>query len=94
MQNLSSIMKKEDRFFVGLDTDSSYKDSSIILNAYNGEVETNFTLNIVSSLSKKFSLNCDKNDFKYEVKWNEENQRIDMGIICIRSHIIKCTIDN
>jgi L-histidine Nalpha-methyltransferase len=80
LNNLSSIMKKDDRLLIGFDR---IKDREVLQNAYDDSkgITAKFNLNILDRIN--FELNADFNlsSFDHFAKFNEEKSRIEMHLV-------------
>ncbi len=77
LQKISSIMKKDDLFFIGLDL---IKDKKVLENAYDDSqgVTANFNLNVLSRINNELHANFDLSQFAHHSLYNEKEQRIEM----------------
>jgi L-histidine Nalpha-methyltransferase len=77
LQKISSIMKKNDLFFIGLDL---VKDKEVLENAYDDSqgVTASFNLNVLSRINDELHANFDLSQFVHHSQYNERKQRIEM----------------
>jgi dimethylhistidine N-methyltransferase len=77
LQKISSIMKSDDLFFIGLDL---VKDKKVLENAYDDSkgVTASFNLNILSRINDELHANFDLSQFAHHSVYNENKQRIEM----------------
>jgi dimethylhistidine N-methyltransferase len=77
LQKISSIMKTNDLFFIGLDL---VKDKEVLENAYDDSqgITASFNLNILSRINDELDANFVPSQFAHHSKYNEKEQRIEM----------------
>jgi dimethylhistidine N-methyltransferase len=77
LQKISSIMKNNDLFFIGLDL---VKDKVVLENAYDDSkgITANFNLNVLSRINEELNANFDLSHFAHHSLYNEKEQRIEM----------------
>jgi len=77
LQKISSIMKDNDMFFIGLDL---VKDKEVLENAYDDSKGTtaSFNLNILSRINDELNANFALSQFVHHSQYNEKEQRIEM----------------
>jgi len=77
LQKISSIMKNNDLFFIGLDL---VKDKVVLENAYDDSkgITANFNLNVLSRINDELNANFDLSQFTHHSLYNEKEQRIEM----------------
>jgi len=77
LQKISSIMKNNDLFFIGLDL---VKDKVVLENAYDDSkgITANFNLNVLSRINEELNANFDLSHFAHYSLYNEKEQRIEM----------------
>jgi len=77
LQKISSIMKNNDLFFIGLDL---VKDKEVLENAYDDSkgITSNFNLNILSRINDELNANFVLSQFAHHSLYNEKEQRIEM----------------
>jgi dimethylhistidine N-methyltransferase len=77
LQKISSIMKNNDLFFIGLDL---VKDKKVLENAYDDSqgVTASFNLNVLSRINDELHANFDLSQFVHHSLYNERKQRIEM----------------
>jgi len=86
MRRFYNILTEKDYLICGFDTNMEYKDKSIIESAYNDAnlVTATFILNVLTHIKRIYNLTINEDDFKYLGFYDEENSRIDMGLVCKR----------
>jgi len=77
LQKISSIMKHNDLFFIGLDL---VKDKEVLENAYDDSqgVTASFNLNVLSRINNELHANFELSQFAHHSLYNEKEQRIEM----------------
>lgn len=77
LQKISSIMKTDDLFFIGLDL---VKDKKVLESAYDDSqgITASFNLNILSRINDELDANFIPSQFAHHSKYNEKEQRIEM----------------
>jgi dimethylhistidine N-methyltransferase len=77
LQKISSIMKNNDLFFIGLDL---IKDKVVLENAYDDSkgITANFNLNVLSRINDELNANFVISQFAHHSLYNEKEQRIEM----------------
>ena len=77
LQKISSIMKNNDLFFIGLDL---IKDKEILEKAYDDSkgITANFNLNVLSRINDELNANFVLSQFAHHSLYNEKEQRIEM----------------
>ena len=77
LQKISSIMKNNDLFFIGLDL---IKDKVVLENAYDDSkgITANFNLNVLSRINDELNANFVLSQFAHHSLYNEKEQRIEM----------------
>jgi len=77
LQKISSIMKDNDLFFIGLDL---VKDKEVLENAYDDSkgITANFNLNVLSRINDELNANFVLSKFAHHSLYNEKEQRIEM----------------
>jgi len=84
LSRIQGVMTYRDFLLMGMDT--VYKDKSIFEKAYNDEkgVTAEFILNILTHLKKKYHLEFKEENFVYKPIWNEDFNRVEMYLECIK----------
>lgn len=77
LKKINSIMKKDDLFLIGLDL---VKNKDILEKAYDDSQGTTakFNLNVLSRINDELDADFNLENFKHVVKYNEQDQRIEM----------------
>lgn len=77
LQKISSIMKKNDLFLIGLDL---VKDKKVLEKAYDDSkgITANFNLNLLSRINNELNADFDLSQFVHHAIYNEKKQRIEM----------------
>ena len=77
LDNIASLMNKEDSFLLGVD---KVKDEKIINLAYNDSrgLTKKFNKNILNVIYKEYKLNFNKKNFLHNAKFNSEKSQIEM----------------
>ena len=77
LQKISSIMKTNDLFFIGLDL---VKDKEVLENAYDDSqgITASFNLNVLSRINDELDADFIPSQFAHHSKYNEKEQRIEM----------------
>ena len=77
LQKISSIMKDNDLFFIGLDL---VKDKEVLENAYDDSkgITANFNINVLSRINDELNANFVLSKFAHHSLYNEKEQRIEM----------------
>jgi len=77
LQKISSIMKHNDLFFIGLDL---VKDKEVLENAYDDSqgITASFNLNVLSRINNELHANFELSQFAHHSLYNEKEQRIEM----------------
>ena len=77
LQKISSIMKHDDLFIIGIDL---VKSKSVLENAYDDSkgITANFNLNVLSRINDELNANFDLKQFVHHSLYNEKEQRIEM----------------
>lgn len=77
LQKISSIMKSNDLFLIGLDL---VKEKEVLESAYDDSqgITANFNLNVLSRINDELHANFDLTKFVHHSSYNEKDQRIEM----------------
>lgn len=77
LQKISSSMKKDDLFLIGLDL---VKNNKILEKAYNDAngITAQFNLNVLSRINDELDADFDVNNFEHHAVFNQEKNRIEM----------------
>ena len=77
LDNIASLMNKEDSFLLGVD---KVKDEKIINSAYNDSkgITKKFNKNILNVINKEYKLNFNEKNFLHNAKFNLEKSQIEM----------------
>ncbi len=77
LKNISSIMKENDSFLLGVD---KIKDKKIIHSAYNDKegITMKFNKNILNVVNKEYSLNFNEDNFLHNAQYNSKKSQIEM----------------
>ncbi len=77
LQKISSIMKTNDLFFIGLDL---VKDKEVLESAYDDSqgITADFNLNVLSRINDELNANFEISQFEHHSKYNEKEQRVEM----------------
>ena len=88
LQKISSIMKNNDLFFIGLDL---VKDKEVLENAYDDSqgITASFNLNVLSRINDELDANFIPTQFAHHSLYNEKEQRIEMYLRSLESQKIK-----
>ena len=79
LQKISSAMKKDDLFLIGLDL---VKDKEILEKAYDDSqgITAKFNLNVLSRINDELDADFNLDNFKHQANYNAKDQRIDMHL--------------
>jgi L-histidine Nalpha-methyltransferase len=88
LQKISSIMKKNDLFFIGLDL---IKDKNVLEKAYNDSkgITANFNLNLLSRINDELNADFDLSRFVHHAIYNERKQRIEMYLRSLEKQTVE-----
>jgi dimethylhistidine N-methyltransferase len=88
LQKLSSIMKHNDLFLIGLDL---VKDKKVLEKAYDDSegITSSFNLNVLSRINDELSADFDLSKFSHHVIYNEEKQRIEMYLCSMKNQTVQ-----
>ena len=92
LDNIASLMNKEDSFLLGVD---KVKDEKIINSAYNDSkgITKKFNKNILKVINKEYKLNFNENNFLHNAKFNSEKSQIEMYLESTVDHSVKLPND-
>ena len=92
LDNIASLMNKEDSFLLGVD---KVKDEKIINSAYNDSkgITKKFNKNILKVINKEYKLNFDEKNFLHNAKFNSEKSQIEMYLESTVDHSVKLPND-
>ncbi len=92
LDNISSLMNKEDSFLLGVD---KVKDEKIINLAYNDSkgITKKFNKNILNVINKEYNLNFNEKNFLHNAKFNLEKSQIEMYLESTVDHTVKLPND-
>ena len=88
LQKISSIMKHNDLFFIGMDL---IKDKAVLENAYDDSqgVTASFNLNVLSRINDELHANFDLSQFAHHSLYNEKEQRIEMYLRSLKDQKVE-----
>ena len=88
LQKISSIMKRNDLFFIGLDL---VKDKEVLENAYDDSkgITANFNLNVLSRINDELHANFDLSKYVHHSLYNEIEQRIEMYLRSLKEQKVE-----
>lgn len=88
LQKLSSIMKRNDLFFIGLDL---VKEKKVLEDAYDDSegITSSFNLNVLSRINNELSADFDLSKFTHHVIYNQKNQRVEMYLRSMENHSVQ-----
>jgi dimethylhistidine N-methyltransferase len=88
LHKISSIMKKNDLFFIGLDL---VKDKKVLEKAYDDPkgITANFNLNVLSRINDELSADFDLSQFVHHAIYNEKKQRIEMYLRSLEKQTVE-----
>jgi len=88
LQKLSSIMKHNDFFFIGLDL---VKEKKILEDAYNDSegITSSFNLNVLFRINDELSADFDLSKFSHHAIYNEEKQRVEMYLRSMENQTVQ-----
>jgi L-histidine N-alpha-methyltransferase len=88
LQKISSIMKHNDLFFIGMDL---IKDKEVLENAYDDSqgVTASFNLNVLSRINDELHANFDLSQFAHHSLYNEKEQRIEMYLRSLKDQKVE-----
>ena len=92
LDNIATLMNKEDSFLLGVD---KVKDEKIINSAYNDSkgITKKFNKNILRVINKEYKLNFNENNFLHNAKFNSEKSQIEMYLESTVDHSVKLPND-
>ena len=92
LDNIASLMNKEDSFLLGVD---KVKDEKIINSAYNDSkgITKKFNKNILNVINKEYNLNFNEKNFLHNAKFNLEKSQIEMYLESTVDHSVKLPND-
>ena len=92
LDNIASLMNKEDSFLLGVD---KVKDEKIINSAYNDSkgITKKFNKNILNVINKEYNLNFNEKNFLHNAKFNLEKSQIEMYLESTVDHTVKLPND-
>ena len=92
LDNIASLMNKEDSFLLGVD---KVKDEKIINSAYNDSkgITKKFNKNILNVINKEYKLNFNEKNFLHNAKFNLEKSQIEMYLESTVDHSVKLPND-
>lgn len=87
LRNVRFHLRKGDFFLLGADL---VKDVNVMLAAYDDPtgVTAAFNLNVLARVNRELDANIDLRSFAHEVRWNEEERRIEMHLLCWRDQTV------
>jgi len=93
LQKISSTMKQDDLFLIGLDL---VKDTHILESAYDDSqgITAQFNLNVLSRINDELGANFDLNNFSHYSTYNEKYQRIEMYLKSLSSQSVLISKSN
>jgi len=88
LEKISSTMKQDDLFFIGIDL---VKDKKVLEDAYDDSqgVTASFNLNVLSRINYEMSADFDLTKFEHHCKYNEEKQRIEMYLRSLEAQTVQ-----
>jgi len=88
LEKISSTMKQDDLFFIGIDL---VKDKKVLEDAYDDSegVTAKFNLNVLSRINYEMSADFDLTKFEHYCKYNEEKQRIEMYLRSLEAQTVQ-----
>ncbi len=88
LQEISSSMKQDDLFFIGIDL---VKDKKVLEDAYDDSqgVTAKFNLNVLSRINYEMSADFNLSKFDHHSKYNEEKQRIEMYLRSLEAQTVQ-----
>jgi len=88
LHRISSIMKKNDLFFIGLDL---VKDKKVLEKAYDDSegVTATFNLNLLSRINYELNADFDLSRFVHHAIYNEKKQRIEMYLRSLEKQTVE-----
>ena len=92
LDNIASLMNKEDSFLLGVD---KVKDEKIINSAYNDSkgITKKFNKNILKVINKEYKLNFNEKNFLHNAKFNIQKSQIEMYLESTVNHSVKLPND-
>ena len=92
LDNIASLMNKEDSFLLGVD---KVKDEKIINSAYNDSkgITKKFNKNILKVINKEYKLNFNQKNFLHNAKFNIQKSQIEMYLESTVNHSVKLPND-
>ena len=92
LDNIASLMNKEDSFLLGVD---KVKDEKIINSAYNDSkgITKKFNKNILNVINKEYKLNFNEKNFLHNAKFNIQKSQIEMYLESTVNHSVKLPND-
>ncbi len=92
LDNIASLMNKEDSFLLGVD---KVKDEKIINSAYNDSkgITKKFNKNILNVINKQYKFNFNEKNFLHNAKFNSEKSQIEMYLESTVDHTVKLPND-
>jgi len=90
LQKLSSIMKHNDLFFIGIDL---VKDKKVLEKAYDDSegITSDFNLNVLSRINNELNADFDLSKFAHHPIYNEEKQRVEMYLRSLENQTVQIT---
>ncbi len=88
LEKISSTMKQDDLFFIGIDL---VKDKKVLEAAYDDSqgVTASFNLNILSRINDEMSADFDLSKFEHHSEYNEEKQGIEMYLRSLEAQTVQ-----
>lgn len=88
LNNIATIMKKNDLFLIGVDL---IKEKQVLEDAYNDSkgVTASFNQNILSRINDELRANFDLTKFVHYAVYNEKKQRIEMYLKSLEKQIVQ-----
>jgi dimethylhistidine N-methyltransferase len=87
LEELRSYLQPDDLFLLGVDL---IKDVETMLAAYDDPtgVTAAFNLNILGHMNRELGADFDLRAFAHEARWNAEERRIEMHLLCCRDQVV------
>jgi len=87
LRNVRRVMEPDDRYLMGIDL---RKDPAVIERAYNDRqgITAEFNLNMLRALNREYSTTFDLDAFEHRAFYDQTEHRIEMHLVCLRTHII------
>ncbi len=88
LEKISSTMKQDDLFFIGIDL---VKDKKVLEDAYDDSqgITAKFNLNVLSRINYEMSADFDITKFEHHCKYNSEKQRIEMYLRSLEAQTVQ-----